>query len=262
MGKISIIPDRQNMDCSIALAKEYNAAFEYNDFWKPDVLENRKKQEEIIEYYAGYRTDFSQDTMHGAFLDVCVHSEDPQIREISIRRIRQSMDIAQRMGLRGVVFHTGILAGCRMSGYLENWKRVNTEFFTELAAEYPNQEILIENMFDERPDELAGLGRAMEPVDNFGICMDYAHGSLSQVPMEEWVRQLAPYIRHMHINDHDLYIDWHHPVGTGKIDWKKFNRLMQQYQIDATVLIEVNGYKAQEKSWRYLREHHIFPLNR
>ena len=45
MGKISIIPDRQNMDCSIALAKEYNAAFEYNDFWKPDVLENRKKQE-------------------------------------------------------------------------------------------------------------------------------------------------------------------------------------------------------------------------
>lgn len=68
----------------------------------PDILDDQQKQEEIIEYYAKYRTDFSQDTMHGAFLDVNIHSMDSRIREVSVQRVRQSMDIAERMGLRGV----------------------------------------------------------------------------------------------------------------------------------------------------------------
>ncbi|MDD6071635.1 MAG: sugar phosphate isomerase/epimerase [Clostridiales bacterium] len=254
MGQLYIIPDRQNIEQSMSLIKEYEGAFEYNDFWMPAILDDRQKQEEIIEYYAKYRTDFSKDTMHGAFLDVCIHSEDPLIREVSVKRVRQSLDIAERMGLRGVVFHTGILAGCRTSGYLEHWKRANAEFFTQIAEEYPKQQIFMENMFDEQPAELAELGEMMRGVDNFGICLDYAHSVLSNSPEEEWIKILAPYIRHMHINDNDLYRDLHQPVGDGMIDWKSFVKLIQQYQIDPTVLVEVKGYEGQKKSLEYFEK--------
>lgn len=261
MGRIYVIPDREDLERSLALIREYDGAFEYNDFWQPQVLDDPGRQEELISFYAKRRTDFSGDTMHGAFLDVTIHSEDSLIREISEKRVYQSMDIAKRMGLRGVVFHTGILAGFRMEYYLKHWLTENVRFFTQLAEKYPDQEIFMENMFDEVPLELALLAEEMKPVKNFGICLDYAHGAVTSCPGQQWVERLAPYIRHMHINDNDTKSDLHLPVGDGQIDWQEYHRLMHQYQVDASVLIEVKGYEAQKKSLEYLGQHHFFPLN-
>lgn len=261
MGQVYIIPDRQDMERCVSLAGEYGAAFEFNDFWKPDVLDDRAKQEQIIENYAKYRTDFSQDTMHGAFLDICVHSADALIRKISQDRVLQSMEIAKRMGLKGVVFHTGLIGSLRTSGYLKGWKENNVRFFAEIAEKYPKQDIYMENMFDETPDMLAELPEALRNVKNFGVCLDYAHSAITDCPCETWVRTLAPYIRHIHINDNDLRDDLHRSVGSGSIDWKVFDDLIHQYKIDSTVLVEVNGYEAQKASLEYLKREHIFPMN-
>lgn len=260
MGRLYIIPNREDIQNSLCLAEKYGAAFEYNDFWKPEILDDYQKQEEIIDFYRNYRNDFSQDTMHGAFLDVTIHSEDSLIKDASIKRIYQSMDIAKRMGLRAVIFHTGLLSNFRVSSYLRNWKEKNKEFFTKLASEYPNQQIILENMFDDFPFELAELAEEMRDVPNFGVCFDYAHGIVAKASEEQWVRTLAPFIVHMHINDNDLCDDLHQAIGEGKIDWRKFDELMQLYHIDASVLIEVNGYDKQKRSLEYLKEHAIFPF--
>ena len=108
-----LIPDRANLEESIKFIEEQNCTCEYNDFFLANILDDQKKQMEIIESYAKVRSDFSKDTMHGAFLDVTVHSSDAKIREVSQLRVRQSMDIAKEMGLRGVVFHTNRLYGFR-----------------------------------------------------------------------------------------------------------------------------------------------------
>lgn len=261
MGQIYIIPDEACLDASLELAKKYNCAFEYNDFFMPQILDDVQKQDEIIEYYAKRRSDFSKDTMHGAFLDVTVHSLDPRIREISELRIHQSMDIAKRMGLYGVVFHTGRIGGFRQEIYVKQWMEQNQRFFRELAAEYPAIHIYLENMFDEAPDILADLAKKMEDVQNFGICLDYAHASLTNCPGKEWIQNLAPYIRHMHLNDNNLVTDLHQPIGDGMIDWQIFEKLMKQYAVDTSVLIEVKGIEAQKKSLEYMKQFHIFPLD-
>ncbi len=262
MNKLYLVPDRGDMDRMCSLAKEYGCAFEYNDFFKADVMENPGKQKEIIADYGKFRHDFSQDTMHGAFLDVTIHSDDPRIKEVSMLRVRQSMETAKRMGVKGVVFHTGRLAGFRVSNYLRNWCDRNAAFFTEIAAEYPDQQIYMEYMFDEAPDILAGLAERMKDIENFGICLDYAHAMLSKCPGDEWVRTLAPYIRHMHINDNDLENDLHLPVGDGRLDWQEFDRLVRKYRIEAPVLVEVNGYEAQRKSLEYMRRSGIYPMSK
>lgn len=260
MSRGYIIPDRTKIERSVRLAEEYGCAFEYNDFYLPEVLDNPGKQEEIIEFYARYRSDFSQDTMHGAFFDVTIHSSDPLIREVSVLRVRQSMEIAKRMGLKGVVFHTGRLAGFRTEGYLKLWQRINRQFFSELAGNYPQQQIYMENMFDEAPDVLAVLAESMENVGNFGVCLDYAHAALTSCPQQEWVKSLAPYIQHMHLNDNDLLNDLHQPVGDGKIDWQEYGRLMKEYQINASVLVEVSSCEGQQKSLEYMRQHEMYPF--
>lgn len=262
MNRLYLIPDRADMARQRALTDRYGCAFEYNDFFSPQVLSDPKKQEEIIAYYKGLGRDFSQDTIHGAFLDVTIHSGDPLIRDASMLRVRQSMEIAERMGVRGVVFHTGRLGRFRSPGYLKNWQDCNAAFFTEMAEQFPRRQIFMENMFDEAPDVLAGLAERMKPVENFGVCLDYAHAVISGCPGREWVKALHPYIRHMHINDNDLTNDQHRPVGSGRIDWEEFNGLIREYDVCASALVEVNGCAAQEESLKFMRKNGIYPMEK
>lgn len=255
-----MVPDRSDMERMGRLAETYGCAFEYNDFYLADVLSDASKQEKIIADYAKSRDTFGTDTMHGAFLDVTIHSSDPLIRDASMLRVRQSMEIAERMGIKGVVFHTGRLANFREAGYLRDWQEKNAAFFTEIAQRYPKRQIYMENMFDEAPDVLAGLAERMRDVTNFGVCLDYAHAVISGCPGKEWVDALAPYIRHIHINDNDLVNDLHQPVGSGQLDWKEFDFLVRQHGVDAPVLVEVRGYEAQEASLRYMRQQGIYPM--
>ena len=71
---------------------------------------------------------------------------------------------------------------------------------------------------------------------------------------------LAPYIRHMHINDNDLFDDLHLPVGTGKINWEQFTREVTGHGVDASVLVEVSGVEKQRRSLNYMKDKGMYPL--
>ena len=115
----------------------------------------------------------------------------------------------------------------------------------------------MENMFDEAPDVLCGLAEEMTDYGNFGVCLDYGHGVISDTPAEVWMQQLAPYVRHMHINDNDLKNDLHAALGDGQINWKKFQQELEEFQIDASILIEVTGIGKQKKSLEYMEREQL-----
>ena len=260
MQQLHMIPDRNRMEESLQLAEDYHAAFEYNDFFNPAVLDDQKKIEELISFYCRQPHDRSKDTMHGAFLDVTIHSEDSLIRKASEHRIVQSMEIAQDMEIRGVVFHTGRLHGFRDKAYIENWLKVNERFFREILQKYPKQQIFVENMFDEAPDILAQLAERFQDEPRFGVCLDYAHAAITKILEEEWVKTLAPYIRHMHINDNDKVNDLHQEIGTGQIDWHAFDSEMRRFGVDASVLVEMKDLERQRRSMEYLKENKLYPF--
>ena len=103
MGDFLIVSLAEELQAYEDLAQEYQVGFEINDFYDPLVFEDKKRREDIIQKYqkAGIPAG---STMHGAFYDVSVFSYDPQIREISKLRMRQSMEIAQELSVKGVVF--------------------------------------------------------------------------------------------------------------------------------------------------------------
>ena len=64
-----MIPDRMHLEDTLQLAELYQANFEYNDFFMPDILDDENECEKIVQAYKQESLpDYT--TMHGAFFDV------------------------------------------------------------------------------------------------------------------------------------------------------------------------------------------------
>lgn len=246
----------KNIQENLDLCHEYNVGFEYNEFAMPWVLDNESNCNGLINQYKMIPGMPSYTTMHGVFFDVLVFSDDSRIKKVSELRVRQSLDVARKLGCKGIVFHGNInpllLDTAAGPMYEKHWLETTRNFFTTVCEEYPEIDIYMENMWDKTPDNLANLAKEMTSVKNFGLCFDYAHAHISPTDTKIWSEKLGPYIRHVHINDNDGKSDLHLAVGAGCTDWDKFFELQAKYFLDATTLIETSTPAAQRASLEFL----------
>lgn len=254
MTDFYFIPEYGRLEESERFAKEQGLRFEYNDFILPDVLDEEDEIKRRIESYKASGRDTSKDTMHGAFFDVTVFSYDAKIREVSFNRMCQSMEIAKELGLRAVVFHGNYLPFLKGERYDSNWLSKTEAAVRRLAEEFPGIGIYMENMFDDTPEMLVRLATCLQDVPTFGICLDYSHALILSKEGEEWFRQLAPWIRHIHVNDHCFVKDVHLVPGEGQTDWTEFFRLKETYAPEATIHCEVSGLDAAIRGISFLKE--------
>lgn len=239
-----------------AVSERYGVSFELNDFYEADVLDDTDMQDAIIHQYETMGIP-NGSTMHGAFFDVVVFSTDAKIREVSKLRMKQSMDIAKRLGTRGVVFHTNCNPMLTSEAYDNNVVSMTVSYLEQLLQEYPEIDIYLENMFDASPKILRGISEQLVKYSNYGVCLDYAHASISKTPMQDWVEALAPYLKHIHINDNDLKSDLHLPLGAGQIDWNQFVKYYRTHFDQCSILVETALPEEQEQSLRYLKENFV-----
>ena len=251
MSKFLIIPQLKNIDESLKLAEEYSFGFEFNDFFSPDVLDSKERVKKIAAEYKAHKLP-NLLTCHGDFFDVLIFSEDKHIRNISEMRVRQSIEAALEVGAEAVIFHTNHNPFFTAESYVKNWMDCNMKFWSGILAEYPHIKIYIENMCDSSPHMLAVLSERLSAFSNYGVCFDYAHASVFGSDIDEWVTALAPYVKHMHINDNDLKSDLHLAVGDGKIDWNRFKEHYFKFFTKASVLIETSSIENQRRSAEFL----------
>lgn len=247
-----IIPEYGRLEDSIRLAEEYHTGFEYNDFSLPGIYEDKAECEKRIQSYLNCAHDRSKDTLHGAFMDLAPASYDSHIREYSSALIEQSVEIASRLGVRGAVFHTGLVAGVEGERYLQNWIDRMEELWRRICAKYPNVDIYLENTSERMPDVLVKLAERLRDVPRFGLCLDYAHAILTTTDIETWVGKMAPHIKHVHANDNDLKRDLHRVPGTGQIDYMQMQELFDRYNVTVPILLELAGIDEQRMALNYM----------
>lgn len=250
--KTLIIPQIENIEESLALAARYNAGFEYNDFFQPDVLENGSIAEKLTAGYKAYKLP-EYCTLHGAFFDVIPFSPDKRIREVSDLRIKQSIKCAAEIGAKAVVFHTNYNPFLNSPQYIKNWLEENSAYWSGILATFPGTRIYLENMFDTSPFLIKELAERLSIFENFGVCFDYAHAALTNVPLRQWSAELSKYVKHIHINDNDLASDLHLAVGEGKIDWHEFYELYGKFFENIPVLVETCPIERQRASLERLK---------
>lgn len=252
--RLSIIPDPEKIESSIKLARKYGCSFEYNDFYMPALLDDEKMVEDRISGYLATGELPQRCTMHGAFLDVTIFSDDPKIVEVSDLRVEQSLKIARRIGAKAVVFHTNYMPNFQVDYYCKSWLKKNEIYWKEKLEKYSDIHIYMENMFDMSYELLARLAERLSAYSNFGVCFDYAHAHAfgNELQIDAWVKALSPYVKHIHINDNDLVQDLHLALGEGKIDWNRFKEYYETYFSDASVLIEMKDLTAAKKSLEFI----------
>lgn len=247
MKRLLIIPNMSRLNESLAIAEKYGMGFEYNEFFIPDTLDSEEKTGEIINMYRKNPLP-EYCTLHGAFFDVTVFSPDKKIRQVSDMRVRQSISAAEKIGAKAVIFHTNYNPFLNAEKYVDGWIEQNSEYWSGILEEYGGIDIYFENMFDSSPEVMRRLAERLCTYRNFGLCLDYAHASLTDVSCEIWAEELGKYVRHMHINDNDLTSDLHLAVGDGKIDWEKFYGIYEKSLNEPTVLIETSSLENQTRS--------------
>lgn len=255
---LSCIPRIDQLDEFYQYSVQYGIAFEYNEFFIPQILLDEEKRSEIIRIYKSLNRDRTNDTLHGAFLDIAINSEDPEIFAISKKRVYQCMDIARELGVKAVIFHTNYITNFKLRSYCKCWVERNEAFWKQTLKDYPDLMIYIENMFDEAPDMLCELAERLKDEERFGVCLDFAHAFVSGTPIDIWVDRLKPYIKHIHVNDNDGTEDSHCVIGKGKFPWHQFRDWFETLEKKASVLIEVRSCEDFKESFKFMQEHDFF----
>jgi sugar phosphate isomerase/epimerase len=251
---IQLQPQSVNLEQWVLLARKESAAFEVMDPFSLSSVGDFGKHEKIAEQFQ--KTGIAK-SMHGAFIDVNPASSDPDFRQLSRQRCRESCEIASALGAVNVVFHSSAFPFLR-GAYLENWAADCASFYTELAAQYPVR-ICIENAQDLDPTPLRKL---MEHIDSdrIGVCLDIGHIHYSRIPVGEWFEQLGQWVQYLHLSDNMGSFDDHLPLGQGSIDWDLVNGLWNALRRDIPITLETGNLVSTRESIRFLRRHGYFGL--
>ncbi|MEW6569918.1 MAG: sugar phosphate isomerase/epimerase family protein [Nitrospirota bacterium] len=193
-------------------------------------------------------------TIHAPYMDLSPGAVDSKVRAITVERFSQVFDIAGILRPKVIVFHSGYekwkyayRVDIWLEGSLKTWLP-----FVQSAREI-DVKIAIENVFEDEPGNLRML---MGEINSgrFGICFDTGHFNLfSREPLDEWLRQLKPYIMELHLHDNNRTFDDHFAIGDGSFDFKTLFLSLKEKNIVYT--IEVHSAEGVAKSMQRLKEY-------
>lgn len=168
-------------------------------------------------------------TFHAPFMDLSPAAVDSRVREATITRFNELLDIAEIMRPLAIVCHSGY-EKWKYSLSVDLWLRKSIETWKPIdeRAKSLGCKIAIENIFEDEPANLRVLMEEMSS-DNFGICFDTGHCNLfSKVSMDQWLEELGKHFLELHLHDNDRSADQHYPIGDGTFDFDRFFLLLDK----------------------------------
>ncbi len=191
-------------------------------------------------------------TVHAPFMDLSPGAVDSRVREITIKRFFDVLDLAEVLKPKIVVFHSGYdkwkydeRVDIWLEGSLKTWKPVNER------AEALGVKIAVENIFEDEPTNLKLLMEEMNSK-NFGICFDTGHFNLfSRMFLSNWLEMIKPYIVELHLHDNTKSKDLHLAIGDGNFDFRTLFRELKGKNLVYT--IETHSVEDTRKSLERLK---------
>jgi sugar phosphate isomerase/epimerase len=160
-------------------------------------------------------------TFHAPFEDLWPGARDEEARRLTVRRLRQAISLAPLFRPRGIVVHGGYF-GWVYDFDSDRWLEPARRTFGEAleAAEKEGVDLFLENVFDESPEHLLRLKRAVGS-ERLGFCFDAGHATLfSELPVHRWMEAFGTDLRELHLHDNRGGRDDHLPVGEGGINFR------------------------------------------
>jgi len=203
---------------------------------------------ETLSHMLRWREEGRELTFHAPFVDLSPGGQDPKVLEITRYRFSQVMDLAGRVQPSQILFHPGFdkwRFGFREDLWIENSAPIWSEVLNQ--AERCRVRVVLENVFDPRPDH---LGKLREKVGSeLGFCLDTGHLILfSEVSLERWLDVFGDGLRELHLHDNDGSRDLHLPVGEGIFDFQGLFHKVESRGADTVVVLEHHTQTKTRKS--------------
>ncbi len=177
-------------------------------------------------------------SLHAPFMDLSPGGLDQKILEVTRLRFSQVREVVSVVEPVHVVFHPGYdrwRFGWNFGLWLENCVSIWGEIVE--WAEKTGTRVLMENVFDVRPDHLLDLNDRLG--GRLGFCLDTGHYLLfSEVPMEDWLTSFGDNLVELHIHDNRGDVDSHLPVGEGIFDFTSLFSFLDAHDRSPLIVLE------------------------
>ncbi len=223
---------------------------EIQDFTEPNF--SSEEVERITNIYYEKLKDFKGiKAMHGPFLDLKPASPDKDISELSIKKYLKALEIATRLDLDYVVFHSQINPNHIEEFVRDLNLRQNADSFREIVARAKDFKgtIVVENVFEKEPKILKDLLDLID-LDNIKVNLDIGHAKLGEVGLEDWVRTLGDYIVYSHIHTNDGKYDRHLPIT--KKEYDNYRDILKKYGLDPVISLEYKIDKLDKEMEKFI----------
>jgi len=181
-------------------------------------------------------------SLHAPFAAFNPGSSRKRIRKYSRELARKSLQLAETIKAKRIIFHPGIPYGS--SGrQLDHWRQQNLAFWPEFIslAEAFDCCICLENIYESVPDSLLQLcGELSSPW--FGHCFDIGHWNIfGTVKLRNWLDQASPWLKHLHLHDNCGDQDEHLPIGQGYASFTTLFAWLKERDCSPTFTLEAHN---------------------
>jgi sugar phosphate isomerase/epimerase len=197
--------------------------------------------------------------IHGPFLTLTLAPQDPKIQQVTIERLKQGLEFAAEVGATHMVTHSPVTyLGQPVNKPKSTLSRMQ-ETLAEVVpvAEQANCTLMVENIFDYRPDWHAEMVRGVES-DFVRVSIDTGHAYITSLqygaPPDVWIRQAGDLLGHVHLQDTDGIVDRHWAAGQGQIRWHSVFKALRKLEQRPRLIIEMMQVEDIAVSARYFVE--------
>ena len=178
-------------------------------------------------------------SIHSPFMDVNIAALQDKSRLNSIKQIKDSIDLANKINAEAVVIHPGLAPFLANKYFLDKVYETANNSIKELGEYGRDLGVLatIENMptFD---------GMLYNNMEDF-------HANHSGYSPDQMIFDS---IKHIHIHDNFGDEDAHLALGEGSIELKYIVNSLEEKNYDGIYIIEVNDYDSIKKSYEYMKK--------
>lgn len=237
--------------------EENGIGVELSGFSLPEFLDERALPL-AIKVAKQWLSGFTQPvSMHGAFMNLQIMSRDPWLVDVCHRRIEQSIEIANELGIGHVVFHTNYPHSSSVN-HRSRWVESQIAFWTKVIPIAERNGVIahLENTTELDASFLTDITRQLNHP-NISTCLDTGHTHCfahTKIPPADWVRGLGNDLTYIHLHSNHQIHDEHLAYTQGTIPFDGFWEALDALEKYPWIIIEVKSKEAFDESLRALKE--------
>ena len=245
----------KNLRKSVEIAKDLGLGIELSRI--PNVISNKIPLEDVLNEMKDIFADFKGiKSVHGLFFDLSIASKDEDIREISIKRYLQSLEVAKIIGAKTIVYHTGCEATIKHRRFQQEYSDDSVKFWKNYITAFENSNITAvqENVSENSYENILKIINAVNsPM--LKASLDTGHVNVhSDQKVIQWIEGYGHALKHMHIHNNYGDDDSHLSLLKGTLDFDEIFGKIKELDINPVIVLEIFTENDLYESVEYLRK--------